>query len=139
MGTLPSGVTLKSNTAATASATGNIVLTVAKGATIASTQSGDITITFTASGLTSVQKFTWTKNVQAYNGTNAVLFQLMAPQGDVILKNLDGNVNTVLLKTQLLNGTTVVTSGIRSKTTCCKCNCNISRLRRSDSSSFCNS
>lgn len=61
LGTLPSGVTLKSNTAATASATGNIVLTVAKGATIASTQSGDITITFTASGLTSVQKFTWTK------------------------------------------------------------------------------
>ncbi len=112
LGTLPSGVTLKSNTAATASATGNIVLTVAKGATIASTQSGDITITFTASGLTSVQKFTWTKNVQAYNGTNAVLFQLMAPQGDVILKNLDGNVNTVLLKTQLLSGTTVVTSGI---------------------------
>ena len=79
---------------------------------IASTKSGDITITFTASGLTSVQKFTWTKNVQAYNGTNAFLFQLMAPQGDVILKNLDGNVNTVLLKTQLLNGTTVVTSGI---------------------------
>lgn len=112
LGTLPSGVTLKSNTAATASAGGSIVLTVAAGATISSANSGDITITFTAAGLTSVQKFTWTKSIQANNGTNAILFQLMAPQGDVILKNLDDNVNSVQLKSQLLNGTTIVTSGI---------------------------
>ena len=112
LGTLPTGITLKTNTAATASAGGTIVLTVAKDATIASTNSGDITITFSAGGLTSVQKFTWTKSVQASNGTNAVLFQLLAPQGDVITKTLTGTPNTVVLKTQLLNGTTVVTSGI---------------------------
>ena len=112
LGTLPSGVTLKTNTAATASAGGSIVLAVAKAATIASANSGDITITFKASGLTSVQKFTWTKSIQALNGTNAVLFQLMAPNGDVISKNLGGTVNSVLLKTQLTSGATIVTSGI---------------------------
>lgn len=112
LGTLPTGITLKTNTAATASSGGSIVLTVAKGASIASTNSGDITLTFAAGGLTSVQKFTWTKNIQAVNGTNAVLFQLMAPQGDVITKTLTGATNTVLLKTQLLNGITIVTSGI---------------------------
>lgn len=106
--TLPSGVTLKSNTAATASAGGTIVLTVAKNATLASTNSGDISITFSAGGVTSIHKFTWTKSIQASNGANAILFQIFAPNGDVILNNG----NNVTLQTTLTNGTTTITSGI---------------------------
>ena len=106
VGTLPSGVTVKSNTAATASADGSIVLTVAKGATLSSTAtSGDITITFTVSGLTSTHKFTWTKNIQA---ESAVLLQVYAPQGDVIVNKE----NNVTLNTTLTYGTNAVTSGV---------------------------
>lgn len=106
VGTLPSGVTVKSNTAATASAGGSIVLTVAKGASLSSTaNSGDITITFTVSNLTSIHKFTWTKNIQAESAT---LFQIFAPQGDVIINDS----NTITLQTTMTCGTKSVTSGI---------------------------
>lgn len=108
VGTLPSGVTVKSNTNATASAEGAIILTVASGATLSSTMSGDITISITASGLTSTHKFNWTKSTKATNGVNAVLFQAYAPNGSHIVN--DGN--NVVLQTVLTNGTTTVTSGI---------------------------
>lgn len=108
VGTLPTGVTVKSNTNATVSADGLITLTVASGATLSSAQSGDITITITAGGLTSTHKFTWTKNVQASSGENAVLFQVYAPNGDVIV---NGN-NNVILNTLLTNGSTTVSSGV---------------------------
>lgn len=108
VGTLPTGVTVKTNTAATASADGTIVLTVAANASLSSANSGDITITVTANDLTSTHKFTWTKSKQATNGTNAVLFQVYAPNGDVIINAS----NNVTLQTTLTNGTNVVTSGI---------------------------
>lgn len=106
VGTLPSGVTVKSNTSATASADGAVILTVAKGASLSSTaNSGDITMTFTVAGLTSTHKFTWAKNIQA---ESAVLLQVYAPQGDVIVnKN-----NNVVLNTTLTYGTTQVTTGV---------------------------
>lgn len=108
VGTLPSGVTLKTNTAATASAQGTIVLTVSNGATLASSNSGDITITITANSLSSTHKFTWTKNIKASSGENAVLLQLFAPQGDVILNGE----NTVLLQSTLTDGTNTVSNNV---------------------------
>lgn len=108
VGTLPSGVTVKSNTDATASAEGSIILTVAAGASLASAMSGDITISIVASGLTATHKFNWTKSTKATNGVNAVLFQAYAPNGAQI--NNDGN--NVVLQTVMTNGTTNVTSGI---------------------------
>lgn len=105
VGTLPSGVTTKSNTAATTSADGQLTLTVAAGASLANNESGDITLTFTVSGLTSTHKFVWVKNIQA---ESAVLLQIYAPQGDVIVNKE----NTVTLKTTLTYGTSSVTSGI---------------------------
>lgn len=107
-GTLPSGMKIKSNTDATASADGMIIITVSKGATISSSQSGDITITITAEKLTSTHKFTWTKNLQASDGVSAVLFQIYAPEGDVIVNNN----NNVILRTIVSTGTTTVTSGV---------------------------
>lgn len=108
IGTLPSGVKLKSNVAATESSVGQITLTFTKGATISSAESGDITITITSNKLTSTHKFTWGKVIQADSGENAVLLQIYAPSGDVIVNNS----NNVILNTQLTDGTTVVTSGV---------------------------
>lgn len=107
-GTLPSGMTIKSNKDATESTDGLIVISVAKGSTISSSISGDITITITAERLTSTHKFTWTKSLQAANGKSAVLFQIYAPEGDVIVNNT----NNVTLRTIVTNGTTTVTSGV---------------------------
>ena len=51
VGTLPTGITLKTNTAATASAAGNVELSVAASSDLgaAATLTGDITLTFTLS------------------------------------------------------------------------------------------
>lgn len=107
LGTLPTGVTLKSNTDATVSSDGLIVLTVANNASLSSAQSGDITITVTSEKLTSTHKFTWSKSIQAVNGINAILFQIYAPSGDVIVNGK----NDVILNTTLMDGSTQVTSG----------------------------
>ena len=107
-GTLPSGMTIKSNKDATESTDGLIIISVSKGSTISSSVSGDITITVTAEKLTSTHKFSWTKSIQAANGKNAVLFQIYAPEGDVIVNNG----NNVTLRTMVTNGTTTVTSGV---------------------------
>lgn len=105
LGTLPTGVTLKSNRDATASTEGLIVLTVASGASLFSASSGDITITVTSNNLTSTHKFTITKNIQA---SNAVLLQIFAPRGDVIVNDS----GSVVLNTILMDGSNQVTSGI---------------------------
>lgn len=103
LNTLPTGITLKSNTNATASSDGIIVLSVAAGATLASADSGDITIIVTVEKLTSTHKFTWIKNIQS---DSPVLVQVMAPQGDVIINGS----NHVVLEAQVLHGSTIVTS-----------------------------
>lgn len=108
LGTLPSGITVKTNNNATASAEGVITLSVAQGATLSSSNSGDITITVTAANLTSTHKFTWTKSLQAENGSNAILFQIYAPLGDIIVNES----NNVVLETMLLDGTSTISSGI---------------------------
>lgn len=110
VGTLPSGVTVKTNTNATTTTSGTLVLAVAKGATLSFAESGDITITFTTSGVTSTHKFSWTKRIQAASGESAILLQIMvADNSSTVILN-DGN--NVILKAQLSSGTSVITSGI---------------------------
>lgn len=102
---LPSGMTLKSNTNATVSSGGRIVLSIAEGASLFNALSGDITITFITGGVTSVHKFTLTKNPQSQAGANAVTFQIYAPYGDVIKRDaVMETVNDVLLETRLTDG-----------------------------------
>ena len=117
VGTLPSGVTVQSNTAGTANASGLLVLRVAKDATFgdANLLTGDITITLTATitdantggtSTTSVdQKYTWTKNVQASNGTSAVILQLYSEDGGTVSTTKA----TTTIKTMLTSGTSAVT------------------------------
>lgn len=111
VGTLPSGMTVKTNTAATATAAGSLVLTVASGATLggATVLNGTIDLTFTISGKSVVKKFGWTKSNKGSNGSNgenAVVFSVYAPNGTIVV-NQSGSLT---LATSAYNGTTAITS-----------------------------
>ena len=109
VGTLPSGVTTKSNKAATASASGSVVLTFAANGTLggASVMNGTIDLTFTISGKSVVKKFGWSKSVKGNTGANAIVFSVYAPNGTVV-QNQSG---TLTLATAAYNGSTEITSG----------------------------
>lgn len=90
VGTLPSGVTVKSNTAATAAAAGSVVLAVAASATLggASILNGTIDLTFTVSGTSVTKQFSWSKSNKGSNGAsgaNAIVFSVYAPEGTVVM------------------------------------------------------
>lgn len=108
VGTLPTGITLKTNTAATASAAGKVELSVAASSDLgaAATLTGDITLTFTISGNTVTKVFTWTKSNAGSNGTSAVVFSVYAPNGTVV-QNQSGSLT---LATSAYSGTTAITS-----------------------------
>ena len=108
VGTLPTGITLKTTTAATASAAGNVELSVAASSDLgaAATLTGDITLTFTISGNTVTKVFTWTKSKAGTNGTSAVVFSVYAPNGTVV-QNQSGSLT---LATSAYSGTTAITS-----------------------------
>lgn len=108
VGTLPTGITLKTNTAATSSATGKVELSVVASSDLgaAATLTGDITLTFTISGNTVTKVFTWTKSKAGSNGTSAVVFSVYAPNGTVV-QNQSGSLT---LATSAYSGTTAITS-----------------------------
>lgn len=109
VGTLPTGVTVTSNTAATASASGSVVLAFAANATLggASVLYGTIDLTFTISGKTVVKKFAWTKSNRGSNGASAVVFSIYAPDGTVVL-NQSGS---LVLATSAYSGAAEITTG----------------------------
>lgn len=109
VGTLPTGVTVKSNTAATASAAGSVVLAFAANATLggASVLNGTIDLTFTISGKSVVKKFAWTKSNRGSNGASAVVFSIYAPNGTIV-QNQSGSLT---LATSAYSGATAITSG----------------------------
>lgn len=106
-GSLPSGVTVRTNTAGTVNADGLLVINIPAGNNLgsASDLSGNFTLSFKAEGVTIERKFGWTKSIQA---TNSILLQIFAPQGDVIINGK----NSVVLETQLTDGSTIVKDGI---------------------------
>lgn len=108
VGTLPTGITLKSNTAATATAGGSVVLSVVASSDLgnASTLTGDITLTFTILGKTVTKVFTWTKSKAGSNGTSAVVFSVYAPNGTIVM-NQSGKIT---LATSAFVGSTAITS-----------------------------
>ena len=106
VGTLPSGVTVKSNTAGTTSANGTLILTVANNATFgnASLMSGDITITLSAEGKSVDQKYSWAKNNKAADGAASTLLQLYSEDGGTV-----SNGKSTTIKTMLISGASTVT------------------------------
>lgn len=65
---LPDGITSKSNTGATTSADGSLVLSVATGKTLGGKSSGEITLTFSCNSISFVKKFSWSKAVTGATG-----------------------------------------------------------------------
>lgn len=108
VGTLPTGITVKSNNAATASASGKLELSVAASSDLGGTSilTGDITLTFTISSKTVTKVFSWIKAKAGTNGTSAVVFSVYAPNGTVV-QNQSG---TLTLATSAFSGTTAITS-----------------------------
>lgn len=108
VGTLPTGITVKSNTAATASAAGKLELSVAASSNLGAdaTLTGDITLTFTISSKTVTKIFSWIKAKAGTNGTSAVVFSVYAPNGTVV-QNQSGS---LILATSAYSGTTAITS-----------------------------
>lgn len=113
-GTLPSGMTLSSITNASASAPGVVTIAVANAATLggASIMKGEVNIVVTIGEVSDTKKFSWSKNIRAKDGENAVVVQLFAPGGDIIVKSLVGTPNNVVLNSQVVDGSTIVTSGV---------------------------
>lgn len=108
VGTLPSGVTVKSNTPATATAAGSVVLTFAKNSTLggASVLTGTIPLTFSVSGKSVVKNFAWTKANAGTSGTSAVVFSVYAPNGTIV-QNQSGSLT---LATSAYEGATAITN-----------------------------
>ena len=111
VGTLPTGITVTSNTAGTTAANGLLVLKVANNSNLgnASLITGDITITLQCTYNNQTQsveeKYTWTKNLKALNGTNATILQIYSEDGGII-RNSSGSTT---LKIRLVSGASEVT------------------------------
>ncbi len=108
VGTLPSGVTVSSNTPATASSAGSVVLAFAKNATLggASVLTGTIPLTFSVSGQSVTKSFAWTKAKAGTNGESAVVFSVYAPNGTIV-QNQSG---TLTLATSAYLGATAISN-----------------------------
>ena len=113
VGDLPSGVTTKSNTAATASTSGSVVLSFAANATLGGTSvmNGTIDLTFTISETKVIKNFSWSKSTKGSSGEageNAVTFSVYAPNGTVI-QNQSGSLT---LATSAYYGSTAISSDV---------------------------
>lgn len=110
-GALPGGVTVSTNTAGTTSADGTLILKVANGANFgnASLMSGQITIAlrgeYNGQYQTVEQKYTWTKNNKAVDGTSSCILQIYSEDGGII-RNSSG---TTTLKIRMVSGASTVT------------------------------
>ena len=107
--TLATGITVKSNTPATATEAGSVVLTFAKSATLGGTSvlTGTVTLTFTVDGQTVQKLFSWTKAKAGSAGAAAVVFSIYAPNGTVV-QNQSGSLE---LATSAYSGATPITTG----------------------------
>ena len=109
VGTMATGITVKSNTPATATTAGSVVLTFAKSSNLGGTSilTGVVPLTFTVDGITVTKNFTWTKGKAGAAGAAAVVFSIYAPNGTVV-QNQSGS---LLLATSAYSGTTAITTG----------------------------
>ena len=107
-GLITDQITCTGITNSTASASGSITLVFVKDATLNNNDTGQITFNFTTNGTTVPMTFSWSKSIQAADGTNAIVFQCYAPGGDII----ENDSNNVTLSSWLVDGPNTVTSGI---------------------------
>ena len=101
-------MTVSSNTPATASSAGSVVLSFAKNATLggASVLTGTIPLTFSVSGQSVTKTFAWTKAKAGTNGESAVVFSVYAPNGTIV-QNQSGSLT---LATSAYLGATAISN-----------------------------
>lgn len=110
VGTLPSGITVGTNTAGTASADGILTLNVANGSTLGGADSGVIPITLTTNGQARVQNFSWAKakmgaaGADGAAGASAVTLEVSSSNG-LMFKNT--SIATILTATVYQGGVEV--------------------------------
>lgn len=112
LSSLPTGMSVSSNTPATTSANGSVVITVTSGAAFggitAAYDTGIITFTLTTTGLdtnhSAKKTYTWTKNRQAASGADAVILRAYPVNGNII----NNGENDVKLTCTLTEGTKTV-------------------------------
>lgn len=109
VGTVATGITVTSNTPATATTAGSVVLTFAKSATLGGTSvlTGTVPLTFTVGDATVTKTFAWTKAKAGSAGAAAVVFSVYAPNGTIV-QNQSGS---LLLATSAYSGATAITTG----------------------------
>lgn len=109
VGTVATGITVTSNTPASATTAGSVVLTFAKSATLggSSVLTGTVPLTFTVGDVTVTKTFAWTKAKAGSAGAAAVVFSVYAPNGTIV-QNQSGS---LLLATSAYSGTTAITTG----------------------------
>lgn len=103
---LPTGVTVYSVSNDNGTNSGSIVLRFANNSTLGGSSSGEITLTFTINGTTIPMKFSWSKTFAGADADPVITFQCYGKSGDVIYNNS----NTVILTSQLLEGSTAKTA-----------------------------
>lgn len=103
---LPTGVTVYSVSNDNGTNAGSIVLRFANNSTLGGPSSGEITLTFTINGTTIPMKFSWSKTFAGADADPVITFQCYGKSGDVIYNNS----NTVILTSQLLEGSTAKTA-----------------------------
>lgn len=89
VGTLPSGMTVGTNTPGTTGADGVLTLVVANNATLGGADFGVVPITLTTGGQARVQNFSWAKakaGTDGSNGNDAVTVEVSSSQG-LVFKN----------------------------------------------------
>lgn len=111
IGDFPSGMSLKTNTPATAQSAGSIVLTLTAGLTLGGKSNGTVDLTFTCNGTSIVKKFAWSKAYTGSTGASAVTFTVYAPNGTVV-QNQTGSLT---LTSQAYKGSTAITTGATYK------------------------
>lgn len=108
---LPEGISFndRKSTPGTSASNGKVVLNVSQGSSLSGLMTGDITITLTCTHNQQTQnvplKYSWTKNVKAANGQNAVIMEVYSPNGGVI-KN---SANNTTLRVRMISGASEVT------------------------------
>lgn len=100
---IPTGVEV-TVTDCTTDADGKITLNIPKNNALggAAIINGTITVTLTSNSISNTQTYTWTKNLKAENGADAVTFQLYSSNGGVI----SNSENSVDVEPQLNEGAT---------------------------------
>lgn len=106
---LPDGISINVNKAATTTADGEIQLLIGANKTLGGSDSGVIKVTLTAGTVSAPYSFSWSKNKKGANGANgasAVLLRVYSPTGNVI----NNGENSVTLSYSLLEGAADKTS-----------------------------